>query len=351
MQSLSQGVSRITNGDLDHLVQQKGLVYAEFMGLSDSFNTMTAKLKDSYQQLDEYSKSLEQKVMERTRALKNAQANLLQQAHEVGMAEMAVGILHNIGNAITPAKVGTATLVKRLTLSPMRNNLNVAMDQIYTAMEKPPFIQDEEKDRLLSVIKLLPESIKEEYDTIIDEIQQIRNKHEHIEEVISLQMRYARFSTDFEDVDINRLTEDALKIIDESIRKRSVQIIRDFSDIPVVRIEQSKFIQIIVNLIKNAYEAMETMESDDRQIIVTTFFEKGPPDHVVLSIKDKGIGFSPQDKEKLFKFGYTTKDKGTGFGLHSCANYLIAHKGSIEAMSRGRGLGAEFIVRLALVHS
>jgi signal transduction histidine kinase len=53
----------------------------------------------------------------------------------------------------------------------------------------------------------------------------------------------------------------------------------------------------------------------------------------------------------LFTFGYTTKSKGSGFGLHSCANYLIANKGSIDAKSEGQGKGSEFIVRLPVHHN
>ena len=70
--------------------------------------------------------------------------------------------------------------------------------------------------------------------------------------------------------------------------------------------------------------------------------------NLVLSVKDNGIGFSPKEKQNLFKFGYSTKSKGTGFGLHSCANYLIARNGSIFAHSAGRDKGAEFVVRFAL---
>ena len=62
------------------------------------------------------------------------------------------------------------------------------------------------------------------------------------------------------------------------------------------------------------------------------------------------MGFAPKDKEKLFTFGYTSKKEGSGFGLHSCANFLIANKGTIEAKSNGPGTGAEFIVRLPLVN-
>jgi len=95
MRVLSDGVAKISKGNLKHRIQMEGVACTEFLHLSDSFNAMTDKLRLSYEQLEQYSRNLEQKVEERTKDLKLAQANLLRQAHEAGMAEMAVGILHS----------------------------------------------------------------------------------------------------------------------------------------------------------------------------------------------------------------------------------------------------------------
>ncbi len=343
---LTDGVNRVSEGDLDHDISYKELAFGEFVNLATSFNEMTVKLKDSYQRLDEYSKSLEQKVEERTRELRKAQADLLQQAHEAGMAEMAVGILHNIGNAITPAKVGANLLAKRLKESPIRNHLDEAMATIHSAVAESKNITGKEKERLLSIIALLPENLREDYNQAIKSIQDIEKKHEYIENIIGLQMRYAHLFGETEQVDINQLVEDALKMLGDSLAKRSIEVIKNFSVLPLVKIEQTKLIQIIINLIKNAYEAMEYVEREQRKLIITSFFEKGPPHYVVLSIKDFGTGLTPEEKDRIFQFGYTTKARGSGFGLHTCANYLIANNGSITALSEGRGKGAEFLIRL-----
>lgn len=348
---LTDGVNRVSEGDLDHDIAYKKLAFGEFINLGRSFNEMTARLKDSYQKLDEYSKSLEQKVEERTRELRKAQAELLQQAHEAGMAEMAVGILHNIGNAITPAKVGATLLAKRLKESPIRNHLDKAMAEVHGIVAESTDITEQEKERLLAIIALLPKNIREEYDQTIENIQNIEKKHEYIENIIGLQMRYAHLFGDTEKVDVNQIVVDALKMMEDSLTKRSIEIVKNFSEQPLVKMEQTKLIQIVINLIKNAYEAMDHLEKEQRKLIITSFFEKGPPDYVVLSIKDFGIGLTPEEKEKIFQFGYTTKTRGSGFGLHTCANYLIANNGSITAISDGRDKGAEFLIRLPVSDS
>lgn len=345
-QILTEGVNRVSEGDLDHAIAYKELACGEFVNLAKTFNDMTAKLKDSYRKLDEYSKSLEQKVEERTRELKTAQANLVQQAHEAGMAEMAVGILHNIGNAITPAKVGASLLSKRLKESPLRNHLDKAMHQIHEVVSTSDQLTGEERKRLLDITKLLPENIKEEYNQAIDSVQNIEKKHEYIESIISLQMRYAHLFDDAEQVDINQLVDDALKMLNDSLTKRAIKVTRNFSEIPPVKMEQTKLIQIVINLVKNAYEAMDGVESSPKDLIITTYVENAPPRCVVLSIKDFGVGLSSDEQDKIFQFGYTTKSRGSGFGLHSCANYIIANNGAINVFSEGKNKGAEFVIKL-----
>ncbi|MFC1512989.1 PAS domain-containing sensor histidine kinase [Thermodesulfobacteriota bacterium] len=343
--NLNDGVLRVSLGDLDYAIKQPGVVCAEVMDLSNAFNTMTDKLRSSYRQLDEYSKGLEQKVEERTKALKEAQAYLLQQAHEAGMAEMAVGVLHNIGNAITPAKVGATMVLKRLEESPVRLHAGEAVRQLDGVIAQS--VADQvERERLLGILHLLPAGIEDEYGRLAEEVARIRDKQVHIESIIKLQMRYARLLGASTAVDINRLLEDALRILDQSLSKRGVRVEKDLGQVPPVHMEETKLLQVFVNLIKNGYQAMDTSPAEQRCLLLATTFEAGEPGQVVFRIKDAGIGFSPEEKSQLFTFGYSTKEKGSGFGLHSCANYLIANNAAISASSPGRGMGAEFVIRL-----
>ncbi len=342
---LRDGVQRVGQGDLSHVISQQGLVCAEIVDFSDSFNVMTEKLRLSHQQLDEYSKGLEQKVEERTRALKEAQANLLRQAHQAGMAEMAVGILHNIGNAITPAKVGATLLLKQLDESPVRLHAGEALGQLATVVSGA--VRDPaERERLLAIMQLLPAGIEDEYSSIVEELRQIRDKHEHIESIIKLQMRYARLLGASDEVDINRVAEDALRMLEDSLRKRVVRVEKNLTAVPAVRIEETQLLQVFINLIKNGFQAMDDTPVPGRRLVLTTGREDAAAGRVFFSVRDNGCGFSAEEEDKLFTFGYTSKQEGSGFGLHSCANYLIANGGSIVARSDGKGQGAEFTVWL-----
>ena len=347
---LSDGVDRVARGDLAHTIQQKGLVCSEFTQLSSSFNLMTEKLRSSYEQLEMYSRNLEQKVVERTRELREAQAELLQQAHEAGMAEMAVGILHNIGNAITPAKVSSALLLKKIRNSTVKNNIEEILQNIQKMLKDPDSFSSEERDRYMKILALLPETITDEYNHINNEIQLIWDKHEHIESIIHLQLRYARLTGDSEEINVNNIVNDALEMLEDTIRNYSVQVEENLADIPVIRIEQPKLLQVMINLIKNGLEAMANVEEDQRRLVISTYVLGEDQGYLVISVDDTGIGFDAETKKKLFTYGFTTKISGSGFGLHSCANFLIAHNGTIEAHSDGVGKGAKFNIYLPLSH-
>ena len=345
---LRDGVEKISKGDLKHRILMDGLTCQEFTLLSDSFNSMTGKLRASYEQLEQHSKDLEHKVEERTDDLKMAQAKLLQQAHEAGMAEMAVGILHNIGNAITPAKVSTALLIKRINESRIRNHIKDMMARFGDILSKPNSSSQEETEKLKQIVEVLPDAVIEEFDHINSEVKRIRDKHEHIESIIHLQLRYARLSGNVENVNVNKVVLDSLEMLDESITKYSVTLIKDLDpNLPPIKSEKSKLLQVVVNLVKNGVEAMRDADSVERTLAISTHTDSSG-ENIAISIKDTGMGFAPEDKKKLFTYGYTTKKTGSGFGLHSCANFLIANKGSIEAISDGPGTGAEFIVHLSL---
>lgn len=347
---LRDGVDQVSQGDLYRHIHIGGLQIDEVVSLSHSFNSMTDNLRITRQKLDEYSHSLEEKVNERTRELQETQAELMSRAHEAGMSEMAVGVLHNIGNAITPAKVAAMLLEKQLASSPLRSNLTLPLASAAKVVLASQSLSENERKQLSTVLSLLPASLKEEYNQFLDAIQGIITKHNYMEETIRLQMRYTKLSGTFELVDPNKVVRDGLKMLADIIQNSKITVETSLQDVSKVLIEENKLLQIMVNLIKNSCEAMEGNNNRPRILTISSEQkEKGGP--VTLALKDTGCGFDPTMREHLFSFGYSTKKRYSGYGLHSSANYLIANNGSIEAMSEGKEKGAEFIIQLQPVES
>ena len=379
--ALHAGVRQVAAGDLALEIAPQDMVCQEFAELAGSFNSMTKKLRLMRQQLDEYTFSLEQKVVDRTQELQKAQDIMVRQAHEAGMAEIAIGVLHNIGNAITPAQVGTTMLCNHLAESPLRHRLVESLAPLLDLLEGKRPLSPEEKERCFNIIRYLPAGITEELDRAVSELRAIIDKHRHIESIIRLQMRYARIMDFCELLDLNNLVKDALKILGDDIAKRNITVVMQLEEVPPIKVEETKLLQVLVNLIKNGYESMDGSEGKKRELVIATNTRKDKAElsslsahtklmpegckaelrslsaqtklipegcneqlMVLFSVTDSGCGFTEEEKNRFFKFGYSTKERGSGFGLHACANYVIANNGIIEAASDGPGKGARVSV-------
>ena len=156
---------------------------------------------------------------------------------------------------------------------------------------------------------------------------------------------------DRKDVDLHDTLASALRVLRESLSKRGIRTGIDCEGAPhEIRIRESQFHQMLVNLIKNAIEAIDDLAAAhglDRepQVRITARTEGK---FLVVDVSDNGIGIRTRDPKVLFAPGYTTKPSGSGLGLHSAANFVIASGGRIEPLSQGPGKGTTMRVMLPL---
>ncbi|MCY3844061.1 MAG: ATP-binding protein [Acidobacteria bacterium] len=115
--------------------------------------------------------------------------------------------------------------------------------------------------------------------------------------------------------------------------------------------KESQFHQMLVNLVKNAMEAIDALASTGQALVPgprVRIVAWSEADHVALDVTDNGIGVAPESMREIFTAGYTTKESGTGLGLHSAANFVVGSGGTIEPLSEGIGRGTTMRVRLRL---
>ena len=157
------------------------------------------------------------------------------------------------------------------------------------------------------------------------------------------------------DVDLRMAIEDAVRMMQESIAKRGIEVRVDCREGPrEVRVPASRFHQMLVNLVKNAIEAIEDLGEDlggsngpevRPRIRIDSYVEK---EFLVIDVIDNGIGIHPDRFRIIFAPGHTSKEKGSGLGLHSSANFVLSSGGSIEPLSEGVGSGTTMRVRMRL---
>ncbi len=115
------------------------------------------------------------------------------------------------------------------------------------------------------------------------------------------------------------------------------------NDVKSIMLDRHKITQVLVNVISNAKYALLNNDEDNRMLEIST---KEVDNYLCISFKDNGEGLAEENLTRIFQHGFTTKDDGNGFGLHSCANIIKGMKGEILVKSEGLGKGAEFIIKI-----
>ncbi|MXZ35256.1 MAG: HAMP domain-containing histidine kinase [Acidobacteria bacterium] len=153
------------------------------------------------------------------------------------------------------------------------------------------------------------------------------------------------------DIGLKKTITDAVKLLQDSIAKRGIEIEIDCENAPrEIRIQESKFHQMMVNLVKNAVEAIDEREKSDGHEVKPSIRIRAyvQEDFLVVDVVDSGIGIEEKNSRIIFAAGYTTKEKGSGLGLHSIANFIIGSGGQVHALSPGTGKGTTMRVKLRL---
>jgi len=130
--------------------------------------------------------------------------------------------------------------------------------------------------------------------------------------------------------------------------RHGVTVVRDFSEVPLVQVDKHKVLQILVNVIRNAKYACAEMAGGDKRVTVRI---RATPSSVTVAVIDTGIGIPPENLERIFNHGFTTRVDGHGFGLHSSALAARELGGTLYASSAGTAKGATFTLTLPLTHT
>jgi C4-dicarboxylate-specific signal transduction histidine kinase len=286
---------------------------------------------------------LEQRVIERTRELSEAQQRLTEMAHQAGMAEIATSILHNVGNVLNSVNVSTAHLAEQITRSRVPNVRRFAkLLEEQQGDLSSFFANDPRGQQLPGFAKVLADQLDQERERNVEELERVRKHIETIRKIVTLQQSFAggpRFMTA---VQVPELLEDALSISGISTGNREYTIVRDYTPLPgPCRLEKHRVLQIFINLLTNADYALRNAPKDLDRTLTLRVRPEGEDD-VCVEVADNGSGIAPEALPRLFTFGFTTRPEGHGFGLHFCAVEAQAMRGKIQAQSDGVGKGATF---------
>jgi signal transduction histidine kinase len=273
-----------------------------------------------------------------------AQAQIREKSREAGMAMLATGILHNLGNALNGVTVSSGLIQDRLrdSKTPMLRKV-VDLLQQHSA-DLPGFLARDPGGRMLpDFLAELNRHLQTEQAELLTEVEALREYTEHATDVVAAHQRFATAGAVQEMVSASTLMETALKLGLAAVDTQSIHIERHYRYSDALAVDRHKVLQILVNLLINACQALADSRQPDKRLRVGTVLEQG---RVLFEVSDNGVGIDATGLQKLFGQGYTSKGRGHGFGLHLSANWAREMRGSLQGDSDGVGLGATF--RLAL---
>jgi signal transduction histidine kinase len=292
---------------------------------------------------------LEDRVRERTAELESVQAQLIGTARRAGMAQIASNVLHNVGNVLTSVTVSAATLRSRVYESRSQQGLSRAVALIREhAGELGEFMShDEHGRRLPEYLGMLEAALRQEREEALVDIGKLLRSIDHISAIVSSQQTLAGASSVTECVATADVLEEALRLNAAAKAARYTLVVRDYEAMPVLELDKLRLLQILVNLIANANEAMDGGQREGRKLTLQArLVETEAGERLRITVRDNGHGIAPEDMPRLFTHGFTTKKGGHGIGLHGAAVAAMEMGGELSAYSEGRGRGAAFMLEL-----
>lgn len=274
--------------------------------------------------------------------LEQTQQLLMEAAHHSGMAEIASSVLHNVGNTLN--SINTCTnLIFELGNTPAVALLEKIADLFQKNLDRiEEFLRNDKRaPKIPEAVIEISKSLTNVHEDLKDEVLLLMNHVDYLKQVVNAQQEFVQSDGWSQVEEILVCVEEALNIERQLLESKKVAVVKDFRELPEVIVPRSKFIRVLVNLIENAVEAMDYPGGKRKLILRAVLTDL---DMVRFDVIDNGRGIAPEQLERIFSQGFTTKKKNSSFGLHYSANAMREMNGSIRAHSEGKMKGATFVL-------
>jgi signal transduction histidine kinase len=275
-----------------------------------------------------------------------ARAALEQDSVSRGRLELASTLLHDISNAMT----GVGTRASRLAADvdwPERESLRrlevllasreSALSDVFGAGKGPA---------ITALIRTLEAAVAARHSEWNEAMQLFLRTIAHVQQIISVQRTLVRADSKAlrSTVDVASWIDDALVLQSARLERHGIHVTRDVPrGLPVVQGDRTRLTQVLVNVLANACDSFEEARPTSPSLSVAAAHVG---DQLVLTVTDNGCGFGADVADRLFQRGETTKETGSGIGLASSRETILAHSGTMELTSEGPGKGAIATIRL-----
>ena len=284
------------------------------------------------------------------RELQAVHNQLLAAARVAGMAEIATNVLHNVGNVLNSVNVSAGLVGTQL-----RNSKLKGLARAVQLMDAHPddlgefMTRDARGKQLPGYLRELALVLEGEQQAMAEELRALDKSVDHIKEIVATQQSYAGASHVVESLKVDELLDDALRMNAGALTRHKVDVVKDIAELPPLPLDRHRLLQILVNLIGNAKQAMrDTPGQSPRITLGAALVDAADGRALRITVADNGEGISPENLIRVFAHGFTTRKEGHGFGLHSCVLAAQEMGGSLTAHSDGPGHGATFTLQIPI---
>lgn len=280
-------------------------------------------------------------------------AQLVTSARLAGMADIASSTLHNVGNVLNSANVSVEFLKGRNFQSDIREIEDVRELLKTNLLRLPEYLQTDPRGKFVPeyLIELLKD-VKHNYETFSTELENLSKSLSHIKDIILTQSDMSRASGINEKVFMPEILDTALDMTATNFDKYDIHLHKDYQESSFILIDRIKLLQILVNLIRNAKEAlMEASYNNDKKLEILLAEDSSKKNIIIIKVKDNGVGIPKKNLNKIFSLGFTTKTEGHGLGLHMSAISARELGGVLSVESKGVANGATFTLTLPKVEA
>lgn len=279
-------------------------------------------------------------------SLGDARRQLVDRSFDAGIAENASGVLHNLGNAMTPLCVHVTELQQSLRRAPA-SDIEMLLGELENGT-----CEAGRRAGLETLFRLTSREVAETVVIAREEANAVASHTEAINAILTDQNQHSRADRVLETVRLPELIERSAELVPPQLRQRlTIELDVSLQEIGAVRLARHTLQQVFQNLIVNAAEAVhETVNKRGSLRIAARVIAAPKGEQLQLSFTDNGAGIRVEDLPRIFEKGFSTKPPATnmGIGLHWCSNVLNAAGGNLRAESAGPTKGTSLHVTMPL---
>lgn len=336
-----------------HDVTELDRTNAQLREANEELELSRVHILEKNRELEATNVNLHAEIGERKKAQAEREAlhqQLVQASRRAGMADVASSVLHNVGNVLNSINVSTDTLLKTLKKPMVGDVCRIASMFHEHQNDLQTFLtQDPKGKQIPSYLGMVAESLSGSHQTIQGELDSLLKKVDHIKQVIMSQQDIARSGKIREETSGEDLMEQAMLLAMPEPEKYRIRVVREYGHVPTIMTDRHQVLQILVNLITNAKNAMVEYPGNSHRLTVRVGVPADRKGSLRFEVTDTGGGIKTENLSRLFAQGFTTRKAGHGLGLHSAAISAKNLGGTLQAQSAGEGHGATFTLDLPLI--